>query len=269
MTNERRGTCDCNKHLCLFLLSSRRSRGAWIEGDDSWTTTPDQARNITGASHILKSCGWKWKWKWCLQKESFHRSTMNVLLNNAWLQFSLSYCEFHQNSIPFFTFCLSVCGRNCDIVPFLHNIMWYKYKHTDTYSLWFFKSHSSNSATKNPDGEILETKRAFRDPLVSFSMPFEIMGLMYHWAGHTAWAPKGRKEQSLAGPKDRQLEVWAQRASRLLCAIFVESRGYNDIQILPLTFLYLFSDFSLSLFVPTFFRRFFRLFCIFRCDSTS
>ena len=129
--------------------------------------------------------------------------------------------------------------------------------------------HSSNSATKNPDGEILETKRAFRDPLVSFSMLFEIMGLMYHWAGHTAWAPKGRKEQSLAGPKDRQLEVWAQRASRLLCAIFLESRGYNDIQILPLTFLYHFSDFSLSLFVPTFFRRFFRLFCIFRCDSTS
>ena len=159
--------------------------------------------------------------------------------------------------------CLSVCGRNCDIVPFLHNTMWYKYKHTDT-ACGFSKvmeHHSSNSATKNPDGEILETKRAFRDPLVSFSMPFEIMGLMYHWAGHTAWAPKGRKEQSLAGPKDRQLEVWAQRASRLLCAIFLESRGYNDIQILPLTFLYLFSDFSLSLFVPTFFRRFFRLFC--------
>ena len=62
---------------------------------------------------------------------------------------------------------------------------------------WFFKSHGTPfiqlleyanppplsslfTLTKNPDGEILETKRAFRDPLVSFSMPFEIMGLMYH-----------------------------------------------------------------------------------------
>ena len=34
--------------------------------------------------------------------------------------------------------------------------------------------------------------------------------------GHTAWAPEGRKGRSQAGPKGRDLEVGAQRASRLL-----------------------------------------------------
>ena len=147
MTNERRRTCDCNKHLCLFLLyilSSRRSRGAWIGGDDSWTTTPDQARNITGAliSWIHGVLWMKVKVNVMSSKRKLSQICHECSLNNAWLQFSLSYstrilslsshsvCLSVSAIVTLYLFSIILCDTNTNTQ--IQLVVW-----------WFFKSHGT------------------------------------------------------------------------------------------------------------------------------